>query len=480
MKKIIFTLLCLILACGLLVGCDKKESDAPSADLKYDIDVTLNGNTLTGKQTVTFINVMKDGLSEAVFHLYPNAYAEEQENKAYSGILPAYGGIEVTDISVGENAVTAQTDDSKQYLSVPLPSPAVGDKVTVKMSYTVTLPECRLRLGKSGNCYLLSSFYPQLAVYEDGNYRRDLFTTVGDPLYSEIGEYDLTFTCPNNLVVASSGKTVSKTDEGETSSYVYHANNVRDFALAASPDFDVLTARECDVDLYYFSIGDAAANERFSLVRSAFNKYTEAFGPSGLETFSVIIAPFDYSGMEFSGLVFVSSSAGDATEETLLHETAHEWWYHLVGNDPIRQSALDEGLTSFTSAYYYLLAGNEQAFSQKIADVKKAYTQYETLQKRRKTGVNLRLDGTIYDYTSYQYTMLMYYKACMLFNNLYELYGKDKTTACLNAYATEYAHKTATFDGFISVCNKELKTDVSGLVNGWLGDVSSIATFSQI
>ncbi|MBO4539746.1 MAG: hypothetical protein J5781_05670, partial [Clostridia bacterium] len=260
----------------------------------------------------------------------------------------------------------------------------------------------------------------------------------------------------------------------------YHANNVRDFALAASPDFDVLSAKENGADLFYFSLGDATANERFSLVRSAFNKYTEAFGSSDLETFSVVVAPFDYSGMEFSGLVFVSSSAGDATEETILHETAHEWWYHLVGNDPIRQSALDEGLTSFTSAYYYLLAGDEQAFSDKIADVKKVYTQYETLQKRRKTGVSLRLDGTVYDYTSYQYTMLMYYKACMLFNNLYELYGKDKTTACFRAYADEYAHKTATFDGFIAVCNKTLKTDVSGLINGWLGDTSSIATFSQI
>ena len=479
MKKTILTLLCLILALCVLVGCQKKETDEPSIELRYDVDVTLDGSALTGTQTVTFVNAMKDGLTEAVFHLYPNAYSEDQENKAYNGMLPSYGGIVVTDVSVGGNAVAAQTDDSKQYLSVPLPSYAIGDTVTVKMNYTVTIPECRLRLGKNGNCYLLSSFYPQLAVYEDGDFRKDLFTTVGDPLYSEIGAYNLSFTCPNNLVVASSGKTESKTDEGETSTYVFRAENVRDFALAASPDFQVLAAQENGTDLYYFSIDDSAADNRFSLVRSAFNRYTEAFGPSGLTAFSVVVAPFDYSGMEFSGLVFVSSAAGDATEETILHETAHEWWYNLVGSDPIRQSALDEGLTSFTSAYYYLLDGDEQTFLQKIADVKKAYTQYETLQKRRKTGVNLRLDGTIYDYTSYQYTMLMYYKACMLFNNLYELYGKDKTTACLRSYAEEYAHKTATFDDFISVCNKVLKTDVGGLINGWLGDGSTAATFSR-
>lgn len=479
MKKTIPILLCLILACCLLVACHSKESPEPTAETKYVIDLTLDGNTLRGKQQVAFRNVFSEGLSEAVFHLYPNAYAENAEHKAYGGILPAYGGIEVTAVTVNGEEAVAIFDDEKQYASVSLPSLSIGDQVTIGMEYTVAIPDCRLRLGRRDNVYLLSSFYPQLSVYEDGAFRRDPFCTVGDPIYSDVASYDVTFTCPSSLVVAASVKAESKTDEGELSVYSYKADNVRDFALAASPDFNVLTACENDVELFYFSLNDTDADKNFSLVRSAFNRYTEAFGSSGLKSYSVVVTPFDCNGMEYSGLVFISSSAGEDTEETLLHETAHQWWYNSVGSDPIRQSALDEGLTTFTSAYYYLLAGDENAFAEKIADTKKVYTQYETLQKRRQTGIDLSADNTIYDYTAYQYAMLIYYKSSLMFNNLYELYGKEKTTACLRAYAEEYAHKTATFEDFIAVCNKVLKTDVGGLVKGWLGDGPTVTTFAK-
>ena len=479
MKKSILFLLCSVLICCLLIACHPKNNEDPTADLMYDIDVTLDGKTLRGKQTVTFRNVLADGLNEAVFHLYPNAYAENAEHKAYSGILPAYGGIEISAVTACGETASLSYDDEKQYLSVALPALSVGDRVSIDMEYAVTIPDCRLRFGMRDNTYLLSSFYPQLAVYENGAFRRDPFCAVGDPIYSETASYELSFTCPSSLVVAASAKALSKTDEGELSTYVYKADNVRDFALAASPDYNVLTARENDVDLFYFSVDTTRAEQNFAVVRSAFNRYTEAFGPSGLGSYSVVETPFEYSGMEFSGLVYVSSAAGEDTEETLLHETAHEWWYNLIGSDPIKQSALDEGLTTFTSAYYYLLAGDENAFSQKIADMKKVYTQYEILQKRRQTGIDLSADNTIYDYTAYQYTMLSYYKSCLLFNNLYELYGKDKTTACLRSYAEEYAHKTASFDDFIAACNKVLKTDVGGLVKGWLGDGTTVTTFGR-
>ena len=479
MKKIfLLSLCCLLLSC-MLFACRKKTEETPTADIAYDMTLELNDNTLSGKQTVTFTNVYQDGLENAVFHLYANAYAEDATAKAYNGILPAYGGIEVTSATVNGNAVQIAVDESKQYLSVPLSDSSLGSRQTIELTYDVTVPQSRLRFGRYNDNYLLSSFYPQLAVYKEGTFLTDPFSTIGDPLYSPAAAYSVRFTCPSSLVVASGVKLDRKTDEGTSSTYFYSSDNVRDFALAASPDFNVLTDKGGDTELYYFFIDETDSQERFSIVKSAFAAYTDAFGPSGLDVYSVVVAPFDYPGMEFSGIVYVSDTAGEETAEALLHETAHQWWYNLVGSDPIRNSALDEGLTSFTTLYYDLLTGNEEKFNASVADVKKVYTQYETLQKRRKTGINLRLDGTIYDYTAYQYTMLMYYKACMLFNNLYELYGKEKFNACLRAYAEEYAHKEATFDDFVSVCNKVLKTDVGGLVNGWIGDNATVTTFSQ-
>lgn len=479
MKKIILSVISCLLLCGILISCQNKKEDAPCACLTYDMTLSLEGDVLTGKQTVSFNNVFADNLENAVFHLYPNAYAENAKSKAYTGILPSYGGIEIGSVTVDGVKVEPTTDEDKQYLFVPLSGAAYGSKQTIDFTYSVTVPESRLRFGRYNENYLLSSFYPQLAPFKDGKFLTDPFSVIGDPLYSQIGDYTVSLACPSSLVVASGAKLVEKKDGGDLSVYTYSAKNTRDLAFAASPNFNVLSGKECDTEINCFFIGDFDGQASLDLARSAFKTYTENFGPSGLDVYSVVVAPFDFTGMEFSGIVIISDAAGEDVADVILHETAHQWWYNLVGSDPIRSSALDEGLTSFTSVYYYLLCGDEETFNRRIAEAKKVYTQYETLQKRRKTGMNLRLDGTIYDYTAYQYTMLMYYKACMMFNNLYELYGKDKTTACLRAFAEKYAHKDATMDDFVSVCNNVLKTDVSGLIAGWIGDGGTATTFAK-
>ena len=46
-------------------------------------------------------------------------------------------------------------------------------------------------------------------------------------------------------------------------------------------------------------------------------------------------------------------SAVFASREVVAHETAHQWWYGVVGNEQIREPWIDEGLAEFTAAYFY-------------------------------------------------------------------------------------------------------------------------------
>jgi aminopeptidase N len=39
-------------------------------------------------------------------------------------------------------------------------------------------------------------------------------------------------------------------------------------------------------------------------------------------------------------------------EKTIAHESCHQWWYNLVGNDEIDYLFLDEGLTCWSTDYY--------------------------------------------------------------------------------------------------------------------------------
>ncbi len=474
MKKILPISLFLAFCLLFSVACTPKEEEG-SAEIGYDMHIELEENTLSGTEKVSFVNVYADGLTEAVFHLYPNCYASDAVDKAYNGVLPAYGGIEIQSVT-GENVEGFSCSDNQEYLTVTFPERQKGETVCVEITFAVTIPSSTLRLGEKDGNILLTCFYPQLSVYRDG-FLTDAFTTIGDPMVSEAASYAIEFSCPSEYVVASSLVPSTQVQEEGVTRYSYQGENIRDYAFVLSKDFTVRSDTVGHTELYYFSLNDTDAEERFSLQKAAFAAYTEAFGECGLSSYSVVCLPFEYSGMEYSGLAVVSSGLGEDTSDAILHETAHQWWYHLVGNDGVRQSVLDEGLTSFSAVCFYALQGESAVFSEKMTNVKTAYTQYETLQKRRRTGTKLNLDGTLYDYTSYQYTMLMYYKGCMLFNNLYELYGMEKMKTCLQSYAKTYAHKIADVDDFIAVCNTVLKTDVQGLVYGWLNGNGTVTTF---
>ncbi len=39
--------------------------------------------------------------------------------------------------------------------------------------------------------------------------------------------------------------------------------------------------------------------------------------------------------------------------EVIAHETAHQWWYGMAGNDQIGSPWLDEAISEFSAAYFF-------------------------------------------------------------------------------------------------------------------------------
>ena len=64
--------------------------------------------------------------------------------------------------------------------------------------------------------------------------------------------------------------------------------------------------------------------------------------------FDVIVARIAAGGgMEYPTVVIT-----DGTEDVTRHETGHQWFYGLVGDDQYREPWVDEGLTSFLEVYW--------------------------------------------------------------------------------------------------------------------------------
>ena len=150
MKKIKFilffaTMLCLTVAC---VSCTKPAAPEDSTT-RYDLCLSLDGNTLSASQEVRFFNSTGSELDEIKFHLYPNAYREDASFPAcdpedslcyYDGFDT--GGIDIEKCFADGTASDYTLSENMQILSVPLDKPlGKGEEIYIGFQYTVTVPK---------------------------------------------------------------------------------------------------------------------------------------------------------------------------------------------------------------------------------------------------------------------------------------------------------------------------------------------------
>lgn len=477
MKKylLIFAVVLLAATGILLAACTEKTIDDDC--LSYEMNLSLADNTLSGEQTVRYRNIYVEGLGQSVFHLYPNAYAQDAVNPAYTSELASYGGIEVSSVTVnGEKAEFSLSED-KEYLTVTHAALGMGEEIEFGFTFVTTVPKGMLRLSECDGAYTLSGFYPQLSVYDGECFRTDKFSAIGDPIYSSVADYSVTFECDKSLVVCSSVKNGETVTEGERQKIKMEGEDIRDFAIICNADYNVLSAKAGEITVYYFYESDENAQQTLDTAVSAIETFGNAFGAYPYETYTVARAPFMCDGMEYSGISLIAEVCTDVCD-AVLHETAHQWWYGAVGSDCINESYMDEGLATFSAAYYYSLKGDDAKFNEEIGAIKRAYSSYEKLQNHRKTGMNLAMDKPIYEYTEYQYTMVEYFKGCMMFENFYELYGKEKFEACLKKYYEDNKFRIGGKKAFLAAAEKTMG-DIKGLMDGWTGEKIVATTFAE-
>jgi hypothetical protein len=81
----------------------------------------------------------------------------------------------------------------------------------------------------------------------------------------------------------------------------------------------------------------------------ALRHYTTTYGAYRWRTFTLVALPdLVDEGIEYPTLVFVGR--GDIEKLVVHHETAHQWFYSLVGDDQARDPWLDETLATWAQA----------------------------------------------------------------------------------------------------------------------------------
>lgn len=162
---------------------------------------------------------------------------------------------------------------------------------------------------------------------------------------------------PAGLTIAASAP---ESQRGEW--YTYTLEGARTFALSLSPSLTHTTRQVGTVIIhnYTFPYHQNAGERVLNTAAQALELYARLFSPYPHQHLAVVEADF-LDGMEYDGLFFLSYGFYNLDNGTpaqylvalTAHETAHQWFYGVVGNDQALQPWLDEALCTYAEKLYY-------------------------------------------------------------------------------------------------------------------------------
>ena len=475
----------LLISVFFLAGCTASFSlDSVSKNLNtYEMVIEYNDEdkTLNASQTLTYINKTETNLNEIYFHLYPNNFNEGAVNKPV-GVLSSqkaypngesYGNIEILSSSSNNENLSFTLDGiDKDFLKVSIPSPlAPSNKISINLTYKVTLPNINHRFGYGNNTINIANFYPVVAVYED-NWILDPYNYNGDPFYSDMANYNVTLTTPTNLTLATTGEVLGTNTNENKTTYQIEAKAVRDYAFVLSNKFEVLTEQVGITTVSYYFYEDENPEEFLKASVDSLNTFNSLFGEYPYSTLNVVKANFVHGGMEYPNLVLISDDVTERADyiNVIVHEIAHQWWYGLVGNNEFQHGWLDEGLTEYSTNLFYRENPDYNIDADEIIkNTTSSFANFVELYTSVLGDVDTSMNRALDEYnTEPEYVYVTYVKGMLFFDEIRNILGHEKFINCLQNYFETYKFQNVKPEHILGSFESTSHTDLSGFFDSWI------------
>jgi hypothetical protein len=441
----------------------QRAREAAKSCCSYDIVATFDpeGKRVSGTQEISYINNTGAGLSEIFFHLYPNAFKSydtapfprSEMARAYpDGFAP--GCISIERVFSGEEELPYEIEDTLLKVILPQPLKSKG-RINIGIYFSALLPPSLGRYGYGENTFNLGNWYPILAMHDDTGWQTDPYYEIGDPFYSDAAIYTVSIKAPRGYTIAASGTPGESREEGEDIWWTFHADLVRDFAWVASSKFNVREENiQCSVVSSYYIEGDDLYGERaLDYARTALEIFNDYFGEYPYPHFAVAASDFYLGGMEYPNLVMIGRQfyvEGDLLEYVVVHETAHQWWYGLVGNNEIKEPWLDEALTEYSTMLYYERRYGREHFEEIYEEY--ILTPYKLYEMTAAPGA---INQPLWDFQRWgEYSALVYYRGAIMLMELENVLGKVEMQKALQQYFRSNMYKNATTSDFVDAINR--------------------------
>ncbi|MBR2623380.1 MAG: M1 family metallopeptidase [Clostridia bacterium] len=478
MKKVlgwILIVVCSAVACVTLSGCKNEEIGYT----RYEITAEYipENRTLTGMAKVTFENNTDNEISVLKFQIYPNAYRQDALYKPISSaytqsayyVGESYGEMVVSSVHGSKNWEVMGEDENILYAYLER-SLFPGDKVVLDIGFMTKLAQVNHRTGVTKHTVNLGNFFPILCGVKDEGFIESVYYSDGDPFYSDCADYKVTLTAPKEYVVAATGELVQERTLESKKVHTMSATNVRDFALVLSEKFRVTTTKCGDTTLAYYYYADETPTKTLDLIKESFAFYEKTYGEYPYNHYAVAQTGFCYGGMEYPRLVFISDQLDEKGKARVIaHETAHQWWYGVVGSDQIENAWQDEGLAEYSTLAFFETYEKygftrEGLVKESMEEYRSYYDVYGSVLGRTDTRMRRHLKDYLSDY---EYKCIAYDKAVIMWDTMRKSVGDQKFFSALRRYYHTCQFKNATVEDLIG-CFEKSGLDVGGFFDSFL------------
>jgi hypothetical protein len=432
---------------------------------QYVLDAVLDyaGHSLFVNETIKYMNLSSDSLASLLLIIEPN-------------LSPGGFNLQSLAWDSGETVDTYELANNLLQISLPLPLQP-GDGLGLVISYHLELPKLTdisigyrpVAYGYSSRQVNLVDWYAYVPPYRTGQgWLVHPPWVIGEYQVYDVANFNVNLTLAepvSGLVIAASAPALQEGDH-----YTYRLEAARSFALSASIEYLVQSTTLDGVTIYSYSFpfDKSAGQEVLSDTTDALQLYSQLILPYSRTTLSIVEADF-LDGMEYDGLFFLSHGFYDLYDGTpkgyltfiAAHETAHQWWYGLVGNDQALEPWLDEALCTYMERIFY-----ENFYSDYPPNSGNSLVDwwwYYRVDFYDPTGW---VDGAIYNYDNVRsYRDGVYLNGAKFLDGLRSLIGDAAFFAFLRDYAINDAHRIATAEDFFASLRSHTSQNLDELLS---------------
>jgi hypothetical protein len=425
---------------------------------RYALELTIDpaARTVKGEQHVRYVNRDNKPLKELLLRLYPNT--------TYMG-----GEMAVTSIALNGMVVTPTAflrGDAVDVSLLTLPLKLLLkplESADVRMSYTLTFPlnskSGYTTFGLIDGVLALPNAYAIIPPRDMRGWRTDLVPTYGDIVFSETSLFEVVIHAPKEYVVVATGMCTDHESDDRLKTTHCVAGPVRDFAIHLSRFYRTLTSvapsdyGDNIVVRSYFTPLQRRGGENTALYATeALRIFERRFGPYPFKELKVFESPSVAGGIEYPMSVGVNhlkyQKDGGYFEWITAHEVAHQWWYGLIGSDPVNEAWLDEALAQYSASLYLEdRYGSEFARIERQRFFNERYTA--ELDERGDTRAGQPTDA----FYRWSYSPIVYGKAPLFFEQVRREGGDARFNLWLRKYLESYRYGIARGEDLLRVAD---------------------------